>query len=242
MDYKASHRCKECSYCSCTCCTDYVDPLSEEERVIKLAAGFIRILSKKYHQYIPIDIYSLCIDYVGSASGFHPDELMSNTQNRRIYYNNCCKNWCQLKRYKGECWGSVNIMNCILGDCESCIEYICIGSLCQEHYRYGSNQYNKSKLCLLVFCIICKLLCFFIFFIGKDIAVLVYPIIFGHKICDNAIEQKNKIGLIHVDEWLMIGSITHLAIMVLLCSRCWRLFAKSNMLFRIIRYGLDLND
>ena len=35
----------------------------------------------------------------------------------------------------------------------------------------------------------------------------------------------------------MIGSITHLAIMVLLCSRCWRLFVKSHKLFRIIRYG-----
>eukprot|EP01084_Bolivina_argentea_P316120 547882_1 len=85
----------------CLCCTDLVEPLSNEERVIKLIIGYIR----KYTRYYPEKhVLLLCIYYVGDASAFDDKQLLSNTESRREewsqrkqcpkQFSKDCKTWC----------------------------------------------------------------------------------------------------------------------------------------------------
>ena len=83
------HNKKTNSTSKCLCCKDFVSPLSDQERVIKLTIGFMRKYST---EKIYSDIYSLCIDYVGDKSGFNAKQLRSNKELRKMQ--------CTLQR----CW------------------------------------------------------------------------------------------------------------------------------------------
>ena len=182
LHYKKTHHFAAC----CLCCRDLTHPLSDEERVIKLTIGFIRIHSATE---VPSDVYSLCIDLVGDAAGFEVGQLWSKKEQRQIAreecYENCeeCyENCCQCACKNGCICDWERVCCCIpyredlarFGTCFWCCP---ISSwLYDDELDWDADDPCVSQECggcLLVGSFLCRVLFFVTYFIGKDIAALV---------------------------------------------------------------------
>ena len=248
LGYKKKKNCATC----CLCCKDLVDPLSKEERVIKLTIGFIRIYSSKE---ISTDIYSLCMDFVGEAEGFSINQLMSNTELSKVrrdeFLEEYCKCDCQL------CWLKVrwkwnSVVDFIWEFC--CPWDFKDGCWCRE---FGECfwEWPEDTYC---FSLLFKLIVILTFLFGKDIAGL---IIIGTNDCNNTIDGDGESKYVSFDvfTWILVGCVVHLVNIVLipvlyaiLCGKdgegslftvcgCMLMFCAGWMIIGFLMYS-EMND
>ena len=203
LKYEGKRKCADC----CLCCKDLADPLSVEEKVIKLTVGFVRVFSK--HE-IPSVIYSLCIDYVGDSTGFHWKQLMSNKERRQQKREECydavadgCDTFCE----------SIGCYDCYCcRDCYCCCDLSDFEEFSTLFWIFPAHS-TDSK-CWKWIVIFMKILFFIAFFIGKDVAALLINTKYD---CNKTIEGGGMIKYVpfDVDLWLTIGPIVHLVGIVL---------------------------
>ena len=218
--FKSSKKLSTC----CLCCKDLTYPLSVEERAIKLIMGFIRRYSSPN---TPSDVYSLCIDFVGSKNNFEPEQLISNTeirkQKRDAFYEEYCNCDCECYCFEYECICcpcSQSKCNCLceFDDVKECFSHLFAFCVCHITGMKYCDTYQGSDGCFQGFALFCRYLIMISLFIAKDIALLNVN---GNNDCNGTLlNRESEYVAFDVDVWIRVGCISHLVIMVciLLCS------------------------